>query len=250
MSVHSTEQVPDLRDYFELQLRFAARLAGLRGLGSADSVARYTNLRKRFGLDAPEGAAEWARYLEGLEAAGGAPAGLDWTMRFHSQAPRDTSASDQARFGCFACAAPTEDGTVRIHFTNRTGDPDVGPLAAARLEDRISELRAMFGFVRKAWPQARSVLGGSWLYNLEAYRRLFPPAYGGSAHAIDGPVRLTGSSTWGQVLDHRGQVKPTVRDHLITRLDQLDPDAPWLAFPLRALRASAPIEAFFAQYGV
>ncbi len=243
------EQVPDLRDYFELQLRFAARLAGLHGLGSGEAVARYTNLRKRFGLDDAAGAAEWARYLEGLETAGGAAAGLDWTVRFHDQAPRDARPADHARFGCFACAAPTEDGAVRIHFTNRTGDPHVGPLAAARLEDRISELRAMFGFVRETWPQARSVLGGSWLYNLEAYRRLFPPAYGGSAHAVDGPVRLNGSSTWGQVLDHRGQVKPVVRHHLLARLDDLDPEAPWRAFPLRALRASAPIEAFFTHYG-
>ena len=243
-------QIPDLGDYFELQLRLAARLADPVGLTLAEAVARYTNLRKRFGLDAPEGAADWARYLERLEAAEGAAGRLEWTVRFHGQAPRDASPTDEARFGCFACVAPTDDGTVRIHFTNRTGDPDVGPLAAARRDDRISELRAMFGFVRETWPQARSVLGGSWLYNLEAYRRLFPAAYGDWVRAIDGPVRLTGSSTWGQVLDHRGQVKPVVRDHLIAHLDQLDPDAPWLAFPLRALHASAPIEAFFTHYGV
>ena len=250
MAFDPTSQVPDLRDYFELQLMFATSLADPLGLTPADAVARYTNLRKRFGLDAAEGAAEWARYLEGLEAAGGGAASLDWTVCFHSQAPRDTRPTDQARFGCFACVAPIEDGTVRIHFTNRTGDPDVGPLAAARLNDRLSELRAMFGFVRDSWPRARSVLGGSWLYNLEAYRRLFPPAYGGSAHPVEGPVRLTGSSTWGQVLDHRGRVKPAARDHLLARLDSLDLEAPWRAFPLQALWASAPIEAFFTHYGI
>jgi hypothetical protein len=247
VSVRPTEQVPDLRDYFELQLLFAARLADIQGLGPGEAVARYTNLRKRFGLDAPEGAGEWARYVEGFEAAGGAAAGLDRTVRFHAQAPRDAGSADQARFGCFACVAPAEDGVVRIHFTNRTGDPDVGPLAAARMPERLSELRAMFGFVCETWPQARSVVGGSWLYNLEAYRRLFPPAYGGSAQAVEGPLRLTGSSTWGQVLDHRGRVKPAIRDHLLARLDGLDPEAPWRAFPLRALRASAPIEAFFTH---
>jgi hypothetical protein len=171
-------------------------------------------------------------------------------MEFHAQAPREVLAEDQTAFGCFACARPTDDGAVRIHFTNRTGGGEVGPLSAARTAERLSELRAMFAFVRETCPSARSVLGGSWLYNLEAYRRLFPPDYGGSASLPPGPVRLTGSSTWGQVLDHQGGVKPSVRHHLLERLDTLDPDAPWRAFPVQALRASAPIEIFFAHYGV
>ena len=250
MSAISTAQVPDLRDYFDLQLILAARLADRLGLAPAEAVARYTNFRKRFGLDSPQGATNWAQFLHDFEAEDDAAARLDVAVRRHAQAPRDSLPSGQARFGCFACDAPLEGGVVRIHFTNRTGDPEVGPLAAARMDDRIAELTAMFAFVRGTWPEARSVLGGSWLYNLEAYRRLFPPAYGASAQVPEGPVRLNGSSSWGQVLDHRGRVKPAVRDHLLARLDSLDPDAPWRAFPLRALLANAPIEAFFGHYGV
>jgi hypothetical protein len=248
---HHSPRAP-LGDYFELQLTFAARLADRTGLGLGEAVARYTNLRRRFALgnaDDPAAATAWARYLAGLEAAAGPTARLHWTMDFHAQAPREVLAEDQTAFGCFACARPTDDGAVRIHFTNRAGG-GAGPLSAARTVERLSELRAMFAFAREAYPSARSVLGGSWLYNLEAYRRLFPPAYGGSASLPSGPVRLTGSSTWGQFLDHRGGVKGVYRDHLLERLDTLDPDAPWRAFPLQALRASAPIEIFFAHYGV
>lgn len=249
---HHSQRAP-LGDYFELQLAFAARLADRTDLGLGEAVARYTNLRRRFALgnaDDPAAATAWARYLDGLEAAADPASRLHWTMDFYAQAPREALAEDQTAFGCFACARPTDDGAVRIHFTNRTGGGEVGPLSAARRAERRSELQAMFGFVRETYPSARSVLGGSWLYNLEAYRRLFPPTYAGSASLPSGPVRLTGSSTWGQFLDHHGGVKPAFRHHLLERLDTLDPDAPWRAFPLQALWASAPIEHFFEHYGV
>jgi hypothetical protein len=35
----------------------------------------------------------------------------------------------------------------------------------------------MFAHIRQHVPQATAVRGNSWLYNLEAYRRLYPPAY-------------------------------------------------------------------------
>ena len=108
----------------------------------------------------------------------------------------------------------------------------------------------MFGFIRETWPEAISVQGGSWLYNLEAYRRLFPPAYGELRRPPSGPVRLGGTSSWGQFLDYREAVKPDLRAAFLRNIETLDVDAPWLAFPMPALRTVAPIELFYDLDGL
>jgi hypothetical protein len=41
----------------------------------------------------------------------------------------------------------------------------------------MRELRALFTDLRRQHPEAETVQGGSWLYNLPAYRALFPPEY-------------------------------------------------------------------------
>jgi hypothetical protein len=88
------------------------------------------------------------------------------------------------------------------------------------------------------------VRGGSWLYNLEAYRRLFPEEYAASVFLPD-RVRLDGTSSWGQLLNFRGFVKPDVRQALLDNMSRLDVAAPWKVFPMRALGAQSAIEPFY-----
>jgi hypothetical protein len=52
------------------------------------------------------------------------------------------------------------------------------------------------------------------------------------------------------MIDHRGLVKPDLHARFLANLETLDADRPWLAFPLRAMTATAPIEAFFDFYDV
>ena len=52
----------------------------------------------------------------------------------------------------------------------------------------------------------RTVVGGSWLYHLEAYRRLFPPAYLATAKPGSGDHAYL--TLWGQFLYCNGQLKP------------------------------------------
>ncbi|HEY9218163.1 MAG TPA: hypothetical protein VIO94_08945, partial [Phenylobacterium sp.] len=150
-------------------------------------------------------------------------------------------------FGCFSYEPPDANGAVRIHFHNRDSADGTGPLTQAKAPARMAELQAMFAHVETVHPQARAVRGGSWLYNLEAYRRLFPPAYGASRRAPE-RVSLSGTSSWGQLLDHTEAVKPAVRDAFLARLPELDPAAPWRVFPLPALRTQAPLALFGPFY--
>jgi hypothetical protein len=239
------QQAERLRGYFEVQLLFAETIALSTRSPLSDACLRFTNLHRRFGLGRIDGgapSAEWARYAAGLERRTAGPDRLDWTLAFFAGAARDEGAAHP--FGCFSYELMDQEQVVRIHFGNRDSTDGVGPLARVKADRRRSELQEMFGHIRAHHPRARTVLGGSWLYNLDAYRRLFPPEYAASVFVPE-RVRLDGTSSWGQLLDFTGAVKPAVRQALIENIANLDIAAPWTAFPMRALGARGDIEPFF-----
>lgn len=230
-------------DYFALQLSFAARHAEVAGMPFDAAVAHCTNLRRRFHLQGAEGAGRWDRFLVALRAcADDHPAALALCMDLFQHRPEP--AEDQARaFGCFSFDPPDGSGTLRIHFMPPPGTC-ASPLASAQTAARMDELRALFLQVRRLGSAVTSVLGVSWLYNLEAYRRLFPPAYGASVRPPWFALHLNGSSTWGQVLDWRQAVKPQVRDAVLANLPAMTADAPWTIFPHQPLVARCAIGHF------
>lgn len=244
------EAAERLRGYFEVQLRFAETITARTARPMADTLREVTNLHRRFGLgrvQAGPASEGWVRYAAGLARCASAAERLDWTVAFFADAPPEPPGA--RRFGCFSYELQDEDQVVRIHFSNRDSGGDRGPLVRAKADRRISELREMFGHVRAQHGQARAVRGGSWLYNLEAYRRLFPRDYGASAFEPE-RVRLDGTSSWGQLLDFRGTVKPAMAQALLDNIGQGDIAAPWRAFPLRALSVESPIAPFYRLYGV
>lgn len=237
-----------LRGYFEIQLLFAETIADRTARTLADACLEFTNLHRRLGLGRADGgahSAEWTRFAVGLEQCASRSARLDWTVDFFVDAPPEESAAPH--FGCFSYEMLGAEDVVRIHFGNRDSDDGCGPLARAKTDRRIVELREMFGFIQTRHPGARTVRGGSWLYNLEAYRRLFPPEYAASNSEPE-RVRLDGTSSWGQLLDFRGLVKPAVRQALLDNMATLEAAAPWKAFPLHALRAEGSIDDFYRLY--
>jgi hypothetical protein len=244
-------RVEAFRDYYSLQLTFAAVLADRRGHSLSETVRGFTNLHRRLGLgevtDAPPGL-EWRGYAEGLDRAPDALARLDWTMQVLAAAPDEPPQPNKVRFGCFSYDPP-EDGVVRIHFNNLDSQDGAGPLARGKIATRRSELTRMFAHLRRTAPEAERLSGASWLYHLESYRRLFPPTYTASAAAA-GEVGLTGTSSWGQFLTHTGAVRDDLRQAFLARMADLDPKVPWLAFPLRPLRVAAPLTAFYDHFGL
>jgi hypothetical protein len=247
------ERAERLAGYFDLQLAFAARMAQRTRTPLVDAVSRYTNLHRRFGLgdiDLVPSSAAWAGFLERLVDLDSAGERLAWTQAFYVRSADEPPSPGQTPFGCFSCEAPNADGAVRIHFYNKNAEDGVGPLGRSKTVARLGELRAMFDFVRRNHPGATQVVGASWLYNIEAYRRLFPAEYGASRRPPTTPPRLSGTSSWGQFVDHRGAFKPDLGRRFLETLDDLDPAAPWRSFPLPALRTSAPIGLFYAFYGL
>lgn len=243
------ERVEAFRDYYALQLRFAEAVAERGGRTIGEAARLFTNLHRRLALGSvtedPPGPG-WLRFAERLDALESAQARLDWTMAELAAAPDEPGHASHVQFGCFSYEPP-KAGVVRIHFNNRDSADGVGPLARAKAQARRSELARMFGHLKRSHPEATTIAGASWLYHTEAYRRLFPAGYVSSCVAA-GEVRLNGTSSWGQFLTHSGAVKPALRDAFLANLDRLDPNAPWLIFPLRPLLAQAPAEDFYAFY--
>jgi hypothetical protein len=238
------------RAFFGLQLRYADALSARTGAPLGDTITWNTNLHRLFAYGNLAKQAPDPEFVTLIRSALAHPANrLDTIVAAYAQRPPDPWPSDRFPFGRhFACEAPNAEGEVRIHFRNRFNPDTVGPLHASQVPQRRADLTEMFRFVAERWPGASCVIGQSWLYNTEAYRRLFPPAYAASRAPLLGMRPMHGLSTWGQFLDFRGFVKPAVADTFFHNLESLDPAQPWLSFPFQVLTTRAPFEAFKREY--
>ena len=230
--------------FVALLLRFAERVAEVEGVSMDDALLTSTPLYLNFGLTrsfSPQDPT-WQEFLAGYHDASQPVA---WTHSFYLAHPREYGESP---FGCFSYAYESETRTVRLHFGDRDAS-GAGPLSEERQQARRAELTALFADVRREVPAAEAVRGGSWLYNLAAYRRLFPPAYVRTAMPIAPELQFM--SLWGQFLDRHGEVRagPTTtfldRIATATTLDELIRCFP---LPIRAPRCS--IAHFYAFYGL
>ncbi|MES2999728.1 MAG: hypothetical protein V4787_03485 [Pseudomonadota bacterium] len=229
------------KDYFDLQLRFAARHAELSGAPFSVAVARCTNLRRRFGLWGAAGDAKWAAFLAQVPSCTRHADLLRIAVAAYDCAPWRAPSP----YGCFTYDPPDAKGTLRLHFMPHERHRHTSPLAAGNLPERRDELRALFTEVRRIHPEVRQVQGLSWLYHLQAYKRLFPHAYIASLTVPAQPLHMDGSSIWGQVLDYRARLKPGIADIVLVRLDESTMNTPWLAFPLQPLAAVCSADFFF-----
>ncbi len=246
------EKAETLRDYFDIQLRFAEAVSQAAGLPLAQTLLECTDFHRRFGLGQPPEnwvKAQWQRYSERLLTLNAPVQRLAWTQEFFAQSSAGRASAKYHRFGCFSFELPDASGNVRIHFTNRETS-GVRPLSYSQTEVRRQELGAMFAHIQQTHPHAREIHGASWLYNLEAYRRLFPPAYGDSREVLTGITRFRGTSSWGQFLDYRERVKPALRDEFLANLNTINADHLWRTFPLPKCGAHASIELFYDFYDV
>lgn len=243
-----------MRGYFALQLSVARRMSELTGAPTAESVLRYTNFHRRFGLGrcTADPHPDWLPYAQALATAGAdLDAQLEVTVRAFLGMPEEGGhEAGRASFGCFACDTPKPDGSVQIHFLNLDTDEVGGPLSSAKLDRRRGEMAAMIAWLREAHPEATHIRGRSWLYNLPAYRRVFPPEYGGGSVALDEQTTLHGNSLWGQTIDSWERVKPDAAAALTANLPAMDPAAPWRVFPQPVRSALTPIPAFERFYGL
>ena len=93
------------------------------------------------------------------------------------------------------------------------------------------------------------MVGASWLYNVEAYRRLFPNSYLATARAT--PHCFQHLPLWGQFLDRHGAVREKPARDFLDRLEhQSSVDGLDRCFPFQALSVEAPAQHFYGFYGL
>ena len=232
--------------FFDLQLEFAQRVAILSELPLARALLDYTNLYIRFGLGRGFDPAHptWREYLGGLQNTNDT---REWTYRFYLRRPDAMAApAIVATFGCFSYARLSGD-RIRLHFENADTD---GPssLGIERLGLRLADLAALFEHVKQTLGRSVQVVGRSWLYNLDAYRRLFPTPYLEAAHVIH---RFQNMPLWGQFLDRHGEVKANMTRPFLERLEcQSSLDGVGECFPFPVLSVEASVREFYDFYGI
>ena len=233
--------------FFDLQLQFAQKVTALSGLPLPRALLEYTNLYIRFGLgrDFDPAHPVWREYLAGLLDTNDC---REWTYRFYLTRPDAMAAPTVvATFGCFSYARLSGD-RIRLHFQNAETDGH-SPLGIERLGQRLSDLAAVFEDVKRTLPQPLQVVGASWLYNLDAYRRLFPVSYLGTAHVID--HRFQHMPLWGQFLDRHGEIKKTMTSSFLGRLErQSSLGSLDQCFPFQVLAVEASVREFYDFYGI
>lgn len=236
---------PFSKDFFDLQVSFAQKICALSGRPLESALLDYTNFYVRLGLGRRYESQHpsWQAYLAGLRDAEDI---RDWTYRFYLDDPEvSTMPPVVATFGCFSYAVEGAN-RARLHFRNVDGHSH-SPLGRARSEQRRAELTELFAHVRRSVSADSRVIGASWLYNLEAYRRLFPVSYALSARVVRG--RFRSMSLWGQFADHEGGLKAEVAVPFLNALAQLSNVAEADAcFPFQVLAVEAPLERFHEFY--
>jgi hypothetical protein len=234
------------RSFFDLQLQFARKVAALSGLPFADALLRYTNLYVRFGLgrDFDPDHPGWRQYVAGLP---GAEDIAEWTYRFYLTRPETEPPGIVSTCGCFSYARLGED-RVRLHFRNAESDGR-SALGSDRRSDRLADLAALFEHLRCTADGPVRVVGASWLYNLDAYRRLFPDAYLATARVASG--RFQHMPLWGQFLDRHGTVRESMARPFLDQLErQSSLDTLERCFPLQVLTLEAPAPVFYEFYRI
>jgi hypothetical protein len=233
--------------FFDLQLQFAEAVARLSGLPLARALLEYTNFYIRFGLGRAFDPAHptWQEYLAGLQDTNDT---RGWTYRFYLTRPHPMVPPDAvAAFGCCSYTRLSNE-RIRLHFHNGEADGR-SPLGIERRGQRLEDLAALFEHVKRTARPPVRVVGRSWLYNLDAYRRLFPASYLATAHVIG--HRFQYMPLWGQFVNRHGEIKESMTRQLLDRLErQSSLDGLDQCFPFQVIALEASVLDFYEFYGV
>lgn len=221
-------------EYFLLQLDFARRAGTVCGLSFEQAAMDFTSFVRSFRERGCGWKPEWDSDTPSAVVA--------WSFFDLHRRDQAAASSRSAPFGPFNCRDDREAGLLRLRFVN---GPHV--LASAQQAQRMSELHKLFSTIGERYPGDALVSGFSWLYHLEAYSRLFPPAFIESAQPA--PRWFSSGARWGQVATGEGRLRPGIAATLLSRasaardIDMLD-----RCFEFSVLSLRAPLSVFIDFY--
>ncbi len=229
-------------DHFQLQVVFAQKIAEITGKDLMDCLLEYTQFYKRFEIPGwkkdPENVVwkEFLRYVKTKEDIALS------AYEFHLKCP--VLEKTRKRYGCFSYDWREDTKDIHIHFENYDTSEE-SPLSKDRIGVRTQELTEMFQDIAQDHPDAKNVCGYSWLYNISAYRSLFPAEYTHNMKEIQDYFQSL--SLWGQFLDRNREVRKEMSKKFIecikkqTTLDQVVS-----CFPFKIKAPEISIEYFYS----
>ena len=228
---------------FALNFAYAHRVADITGMELEQALLEHTycylalGLGRDFNPDHPL----WREFLTvttDLETQ------IIQAHRFYMERrlPKTLPPQEQS-CGCFYFSIWL-NGRIRLHFRN-TEEGCIGPLSPTRLELRRAELYELIQRIQRDVRRARTLVGGSWLYHMQAYWQLFPPAFLQTAVPSLDPQETRYLSLWGQFVNRQGEVHLGEARVFLAQLEKARTvQESMLAFPYSVLHLEAPLEVF------
>ena len=248
---------------FEVQYKFAQIMAERQNIPLIDAIEKYAPL-----LNKAIRSEDNKELLPNLTDENILDVGYATVLERRKNYTREGLSyhdENESRFGCFCYRYDEDTKTISPHFFNAEAEDEwengvlisKGPLSKEKIERRMSELRDMFSDIRTKYPDAQYVKGRSSLYNIEAYRRLFPPTYTVSSD-VDYDLALWAGNTdiWGQFLGgdkkQKGEYgfKKELADEFLEKVKEVPLDRLADALPMPPRNASGNIEDFYSFYGI
>lgn len=236
------------KDLFQIQVAFAKKVAETLSISTEKALLEYTGFYKLFEIQDwdfnPENEV-WKEFLGQIQIKSDQDiGGVAWN--FYMQ--RKQEWKPRISFGCFSYDYNSENKKVHIHFENREKS-NTGPLDKSKRENRKVELKDLLVHVQKNHPDAEIISGFSWMYNIEAYKRLFPREYLENMEAVND---WYGSfAIWGQFLDHVGNVKPQIGNQFLNCIQTKESmENLCSCFPYQILRPEVSIDIFYKEYSL
>lgn len=233
-------------EFIELQLSFAKLLVGKLQINIKETILLYTNIYLMLTLDFSfdQANAIWQEFLADFEPTS------EYIYNYYLKTQNNPSRKDTKRsnyFGCYSYHYEDTTNTIRLHFTNNDTS-GFGPLSSKRISRREKELTQMFQAIKNSHPNAALVKGKSWLYSLEAYKRLFPQEFI-SALQIFAEAEWQFMTRWGQFINSEGVVKKDLaQDFLACVKAKASIESCLECFPFKIYVAQAPIKVFYLHY--
>jgi len=236
------------KGYFQLQLDFADKMKGYRGLSLIKSIFLYTCFYARvvgFHDEHPpeENNQKWQQIIKDLPLNQNNQTDYFYEkyVDFEKNKPKK---NNQLYFGCFAFSYHNDNNTFELHFRNY--DQDKGNLGKDRIKVRQSELKQMFGAMKNFNKLKAKVFLRTWLFNIGAFTRLFPPKFIKASKLWN--IQLAqDNSFWGQFVDRKGNLKENLaqqlRDNLKIKRSKIND-----YLPLPCLKSEVEQKIFYKFY--
>jgi hypothetical protein len=235
------------KEIFDFQLKFAREIAERTGEDVVETAKKYTGFLHFFNLkdlkDASKG------YVDGLTAENIAESAYNNYLKLRKREPFPYR-NEETGFGCFSYGYNPASETVTMHFKNAELDPKSGPLSADKIGQRKRELTDLLMHVKEHHPGAEKVKGGSWLYNLESYRRLFPDSYISTREPKSDENLWHSTAVWGQFMNSNYQLKQDLADSFLAKAKEVPINDLLSALPFRPLKVQGSIQDFYELYKI